>query len=87
MRRILLPLTIAVAFGAGWVLGTSHSNTAEARPKSTCTDDLARSRKDLAARTAERDQARGMLDDLLAKEKRRVQELEDQIGQMVPDLK
>ena len=87
MSRILLPLSIVVAFAAGWVLGTGRTNTAEARPKATCADDLARSRKDLAARTAERDKARAMLDDLLAKEKRRVQELEDQIGQMVPDLK
>jgi hypothetical protein len=87
MRRILLPLSILVAFAAGWTLGTGRSSTAEARPRSTCTDDLARTRKDLAAARSERDQARAMLDGLLAKEKERVRKLEEQIGQLVQDLK
>jgi hypothetical protein len=87
MRRILLPLSILVAFAAGWTLGAGRSSTAEARPKATCKDDLARSRGELTKALGERDQARAMLDELLAKEKERVRLLEEQIGQMVKDLK
>jgi hypothetical protein len=94
MRRILLPLSISVAFAAGWTLGTGRSSTAGARPKTTCKDDLAKSRRDVAAaRTerdearTERDQARAQLDELLARERDRVRKLEEQIGEMAKDLK
>ncbi len=97
MRRITWIAPLVVMFAAGWVLGTSQSGqvqSAEARPKPTCKDDLAKARRELTAARAEAaangERAAALeleLDKLLGRERKRVQTLEDEIGSPIKELK
>jgi hypothetical protein len=95
MRRpltVLIPL-IAV-FAIGWSIGSSSPPSAEARPRASCKDDLAQTRQALATARAEADaaradavKARAEVERLLARERARVQKLEDAIGPLIQSLR
>lgn len=85
----MLVIPIAVAFAAGWTLASGRAPTAEARPRPTCKDDLAKARRDVAAMNAENAKLKVELERILMKERKRVEILEDQLDNNEPirDLK
>ena len=88
MRRLMIIIPIAVAFAAGWTLASGRAPTAEARPKATCKDDLAKARRELAASQAETAKAKVQLDGQLTREHKRIEDLETQLsGEPIRDLK
>jgi hypothetical protein len=89
MRRLMLVIPVVVAFAAGWTLASGRAPVAEARPKPTCKDDLAKARRENAALSAENAKMKVAMEQFLVREKKRVEMLEEQIGNNEPirDLK
>lgn len=84
MGRLMIVIPIAVAFAAGWTLASGRAPIAEARPKATCKDDLAKVRRELAASQAANAKLNVELDAILGKERRRAEALEQSHGKNDP---
>lgn len=92
MRRLMMLIPIAVAFAAGWTLASGRGTTAEAqakRPKPTvCKDDLAKTKRELAASQAETTKAKAQLAVILEREHKRIEDLEQALnGEPIRELK
>jgi hypothetical protein len=94
MRRLMIVIPIALAFAAGWTLASERGTTADAQARKAkplaCKDELARTKRDLASATADNAKMRVTLETVYAKERERVEALEEQLGgtaEPIRDLK
>jgi hypothetical protein len=96
MRRLMIVVSIAVAFAAGWTIASSRGTTAEAQAKralkpATCKDDLAKHKRELAAVQGENAKMKVQLETIYAKERERVERMEKElggsVGEPIRDLK
>jgi hypothetical protein len=88
MRRLMIILPIVVAFAAGWTLASGRAPIADARPKPTCKDDLVKTRRELASAIAESSKMKAAVEEILARERKRVEALEQALsGEPIRDLK